>query len=391
MKDYKKVVVFGAGYVGLSLSIYLAQTRDVKLIEVDEKKIELINDGKSPIFDEEIEKYLKKESTNIRAMKFSENIISESEIFFLALPTDYDLNLNAFNTEVLQDTIIKIRTINPNAPIVIKSTVPFGFVSQMENDYKIEKLFFSPEFLREGRALKDHFSPSRIIVGGEKEIAESISKLLTVSVINKPNVHIMESSEAEIVKLSSNSYLAMRVAYFNEIDSFCLLNNLSSKKVIDGMSDDQRISAGYNNPSFGYGGYCFPKDTKQLESSMSGVPQNLVSAIVDSNVTRKKLLSKYILAKSPKTIGIYRLIMKTGSDNFRDSAVLDMISNFKKEGKKIYIYEPLLKKAEINDCEVISNIKVFFDLSELIIANRYDKNLIKVQQKVFSRDVYNNN
>jgi len=386
-----KISIVGAGYVGYSLALLLSQKHKVSLNDIDERRVALINKNKSPIQDKLIKDFLKNSKINLSATTNKNESFKNSKYIIIAAPTDYNEKKNYFNTSIIEHIIKEILEINNNTSIIIKSTVPLGFTDKMINKHSHEKIFFSPEFLREGNALYDNLYPSRIIVGNKSKEAIKFTKLLSeCSKINKKDIAIlfMKNTEAEAVKLFSNTFLAMRIGYFNELDSFCIDKNLSSKEIIRGVGFDKRIGNHYNNPSFGYGGYCLPKDTKQLLANYNSTPNNIIKAIVKSNVTRKKFIAKLIINKKPKIVGIYRLIMKTNSDNFRSSAILDIIKYIKSKKVKVIIYEPNIKIKKILNISVINNLSKFKKDSSVILANRYNKELISVKGKVFTRDLF---
>lgn len=382
-----KITIIGAGYVGLSLSTLLAQKHEVYAVDINKTTIDLINSRKSPIGDDLISEFFETKDLNLVAGFFDEKIISESEVVIISTPTSYDPNTNQFDTQSVEDNLGLVSKLNTKALVIIKSTVPVGFTSKMRDKFENKNITFSPEFLREGNALKDNLYPSRIIMGETDNVFEDqILQALVDLSLNNPEVIKMDSTDAEAVKLFSNTYLAMRVSFFNELDTFSELKDLNTKNIIKGVSLDPRIGDFYNNPSFGYGGYCLPKDTKQLLYNFDDVPQNLIEAIVKSNETRKNHISKVIAEKEPKTVGIYRLVMKSGSDNFRDSAIFDIINNLLELGIKIVIYEPNLSK--LDNYKFESNIEDFLKASDIIIANRIDDNIKGHEEKVYSRDIF---
>lgn len=386
-----KITIAGAGYVGLSNAILLAQYNQVTLLDIDPYKIELINNKKSPISDKDIEAYLSNKELNLLATTDISEALIGAEFVIIATPTDYNTTTKKFNTSSVEQIIQKTLSINPRATIIIKSTIPVGFTLNMRNKFNTKNIIFSPEFLREGKALYDNLYPSRIIVGSKSPNANIFAQLLAKSALKKDiNILFMNSTEAEAVKLFSNSYLAMRIAFFNELDTYAYSYNLNTKDIIKGVSADPRIGQYYNNPSFGYGGYCLPKDTKQLLANYSNIPQNLIGAIVTSNSTRKNFIANDILNKNPKTVGIYRLIMKSDSDNFRASAIQDIISQLTKENKNIniVIYEPSFKKDRFNGYPIISEFSKFLELSDIILANRLDSYIAKYREKVYTRDIF---
>ena len=385
-----KIAVAGTGYVGLSLATLLSQNNEVVALDIIPEKVEMINNRKSPIQDEYIEKYFKEKKLNLRATLDYKDAFEGAEFVIISTPTNYDDEKNFFDTSSVEDIIEKVISMNDkNITMVVKSTIPVGYIENIKYEYNIDNIFFSPEFLREGKALYDNLYPSRIIVGTKNEKGKEFATLLKESALEK-NVPVlyMNSTEAEAVKLFANTYLALRVAYFNELDTYADVKGLSTKDIIEGVGLDPRIGTHYNNPSFGYGGYCLPKDTKQLLANYKDVPQNLIEAIVKSNKTRKEFITEEILKLKPQVVGIYRLTMKSGSDNFRSSAIQDIIKNLKAENQKIIIYEPTLTKQEFNGCEVINNLDEFKEKSSVIIANRLEENLIDVKEKVYTRDLF---
>lgn len=386
--------IVGLGYVGLSLSILLSTKHKVLAFDIDQGKIDSVNHRISPINEIEIHEYLKNQKLNLKATNDKIECYEKSDHIIICTPTNYDPIKGSFDTNTVESTIKEIKAINKKALIIIKSTIPFGFTDKMRTKYECDNIIFSPEFLREGKALYDNLYPSRIVIGDKTIKGRQFAKLLTNSTYiskKKINIHLMESMEAEAVKLFSNTYLAMRVAFFNELDTFSEVNKVSSKDIISAVSDDPRIGNYYNNPSFGYGGYCLPKDTKQLLRTYKKIPNKLIKAVIDSNKTRKLFISNSIKKKYPKRIGVFRLAMKSGSDNFRDSAVLDLIKILKKQNLQIYLYEPLLKKSNIKNVLLINNFEQFISVSDLIIANRMSNKLIKVKNKVYTRDLFGEN
>lgn len=384
-----KIAVAGTGYVGLSLATLLSQNNEVVALDIMPEKVEMINNHISPIKDNEIEDFLKNKKLNLKATTDYKEAFSGAEYIIISTPTNYDVEKNFFDTSSVEDTIEKIISLGINPTIIIKSTVPVGYTESIKKKYHIDNIIFSPEFLREGSALYDNLYPSRIILGEKSERASKFAELLKEGAL-KENIDVkyMGNTEAEAVKLFSNTYLALRVAYFNELDTYAELNNLNTKDIIEGMGLDPRIGLHYNNPSFGYGGYCLPKDTKQLFANYRGIPQNLIEAIVKSNDTRKKHIADMILKRNPKTVGIYRLTMKTDSDNFRASAIQGVIENLKKNDVKIIIYEPTLKDTTFNEFQVVNNFLEFSEMSDVIIANRLEPTLKDVADKVYTRDLY---
>lgn len=383
-----KIAVVGTGYVGLSNAVLLAQKYEVKAVDIIQEKIVKINNHISPIEDKEIEEFLKNKSLNLSATTDLKSAVVDADYVFIATPTDYDPQTNYFNTSSVDAVLEQVSKINPNALIVIKSTIPVGYTaSKVANGFP--NLVFVPEFLREGKALYDNLYPSRIVVGEKSQRAQELANLLTDCAFKKQiPVLFTDSTEAEAIKLFSNTYLATRVAFFNELDSYGLAKGLNSKDIIEGVTLDPRIGHFYCNPSFGYGGYCLPKDTKQLLANFKDVPENMIRAVVEANRTRKDFITQLILDKKPKAVGVYRLIMKSGSDNFRASAIQGIMKRLDKQGIKLYLYEPKLSKSEFYSAEVISDLKHFKEKSDVIICNRWDKALEDVKQKVFTRDLF---
>lgn len=390
-----KIAVAGTGYVGLSIAVLLSQHNEVYALDIVPEKVEKINSKISPIKDKEIQSFLSEKKLNLTATTDDILAYKNADFVVVSTPTNYDDKKNYFDTTSVESVIKKVVEINPNAVIVIKSTIPIGFSNSMKAKYSTENILFSPEFLREGNALYDNLYPSRIIIGtdlnNEKILkkAEVFAKLLKEAAIKQTvDVKIMNVKEAETVKLFANSYLAMRVSFFNELDTFSAVHGLNTKDIIKGVCADPRIGDYYNNPSFGYGGYCLPKDTKQLLASYKDVPQNIISAIVSSNKTRKDFIAEQIASKKIKTVGIYRLIMKTGSDNFRQSAIQGIIKRLKVKNMNIVIYEPAIKEEKFLGVAVIKDINVFKQVSDIVIANRYDENINDVKNKVYTRDIF---
>ena len=388
-----KISVVGLGYVGTSLSVLMSKKYKVFCYDTSKAKVDLINISKSPIDENSINKYLKKNKNNIRATNDYNVAFKNAKFIIISTPTNYDEKTNKFNTKSVTETIKKILSVNNKASIIIKSTVPVGFTEKIKKKFKYNRIFFSPEFLREGNALRDNLYPSRIIVSDESKESKQFANILVEcsnkNLLNTPIIY-MSSTEAESVKLFANTYLAMRISFFNELDSFSESKNLDTKKIIDGISYDERIGRYYNNPSFGYGGYCLPKDTKQLLTNYDDIPNILISSVVNANSVRKDFISNSIIKKKPKVVGIYRLAMKAGSNNFRSSAVLGVMKRIKAKGIEILVYEPLLQKKTFFNSRVIDNLKTFIRSSDLIIANRNSSDLEKYQEKVYTRDIFNN-
>ncbi len=384
-----KIAVAGTGYVGLSIATLLSQKNEVVALDIIPEKVEMINNRISPIKDKEIEEYLKNEKLNLRATLDYKEAFEGAEFIVISTPTNYDDVQNYFDTTSVEDIIKKVISMNIDTTMVVKSTIPVGFIKSMKEKYNIDNIMFSPEFLREGRALYDNLYPSRIIVGEKSERAEKFANLLKEGALKEDiTIKYMDSTEAEAVKLFANTYLALRVAYFNELDTYAETKGLNAKDIIEGVCLDPRIGNQYNNPSFGYGGYCLPKDTKQLLANYRDVPQNLIEAIVNANKTRKNFITNEILKTNPKTVGIYRLTMKAGSDNFRSSAIQDIIKNLRANNVNVVIYEPTLKQTEFDGFKVISDIERFKEMSSIILANRQEDILKDVIDKVYTRDLF---
>jgi UDPglucose 6-dehydrogenase len=386
----KKILVFGAGYVGSSLGILLATKYEVVLIDTDQAKVNKINNKKAPIEEPLMQEFLDNKNLNLIASASFNNHISSTDMIILALPTNYDEKINSFNTSSLKTTLAELNKIKCKAEIVIKSTIPIGFTQEVEKEFSNLRILFVPEFLREGKALEDNLNPSRIIIGSSENTFTPVADVFFSIAMNNPKILYMNSTEAEAVKLFANNYLATRVSFFNELDSFALQNNLNAKDIINGISSDPRVGDHYNNPSFGYGGYCLPKDTKQLLANFKNIPQSIFSAVVKSNKLRKIFIAEKILQSNSNTVGIFRLVMKKNSDNYRESAIFDIIKLLEDSKQKVLIYEPLINDTDL-PYNFTSDLDFFKKSCDLVVANRIENEIEDIREKVFTRDIFGSN